>query len=80
MGELADLSTKIANEEIKKSNTKTSHVIHLVLTLLTGFWVIIWVICAVSNNNTRSECDKRVSRLRAEREIIRDELRVGNLR
>ena len=30
---------------------QTSHIIHFILTLLTGgLWIIIWVLCASSNN------------------------------
>ena len=33
----------------------TSHVLHLILSLITcGFWVIVWVLCGLSNAAVRN--------------------------
>ena len=34
---------------------KTWHILHLLLTLLTGFWVVIWVWRTISNNQKNQE-------------------------
>lgn len=37
---------------------KTSHFLHLILTLLTGgFWIIIWAIIWATNSNHNSRVD-----------------------
>lgn len=35
---------------------KCNHTAHLIGTLLTGFWVIIWIICAAKG--TKKTCTK----------------------
>lgn len=35
---------------------QTWHGFHLIMSLLTGFWVVIWIYCALSN----SQHNKRV--------------------
>ena len=38
----------------------TSHIFHLIMTLITGFWLIIWLLCALSNRYWRCETCRRV--------------------
>lgn len=45
----------------KKKNT--SHLLHLVLSIITvGFWVIIWIIVALSNSLENGKIDKRIKK------------------
>jgi hydrogenase maturation factor len=39
------------------------HCIHLLLTLLTGLWVIVWVGHAVSVSNHNKSIDRQIQRL-----------------
>lgn len=49
-------------ELAKYSNCKTSHVFHLLLTILTdGTWGIIWIICAISNAIKRDNIEKNLN-------------------
>jgi len=43
----------------------TNHLLHLILTLLTGgLWAIVWVICAIKVNGWRcSQCGEKAGRL-----------------
>lgn len=42
---------------------KTSHLLHLLLSVLTvGFWVIIWIIVAVNNSIECSRIDNRIAK------------------
>ena len=38
---------------------KTSHILHLILSILTcGIWVFVWILCALSNaiENAKLDC------------------------
>lgn len=41
----------------------TSHVLHLILSILTlGFWVIIWVLVAASNGTENARIDRKIAK------------------
>jgi len=41
----------------------TSHVLHLLLSVLTaGLWVPVWLLVAVSNANERQKIEKKLGR------------------
>lgn len=45
----------------KKKNT--SHLLHLVLSLITfGFWIIVWLIVSISNANENSKIDSAIAK------------------
>lgn len=45
---------------------KTSHVFHLLMSMLTaGFWLIIWWLCALSNAWENRKIDKQINQLLA---------------
>lgn len=40
---------------------RTSHVLHLLLSLLTaGVWVIVWILVAVSNSSENAKIDRKI--------------------
>lgn len=40
---------------------KTSHVLHLILSLVTaGIWVIMWVLVAISNSSENARIDRQI--------------------
>ena len=42
---------------------KTSHVLHLLLSVVTaGIWLIIWIIVAASNGSENSRIDKMIAK------------------
>lgn len=42
---------------------RTSHILHLLLCIPTvGFWVVIWIIVALSNSMENNGIDKRINR------------------
>lgn len=42
---------------------RTSHLLHLVLSILTvGLWIIIWLIVALSNNMENSAIDRKIQK------------------
>ena len=42
---------------------KTSHLLHLILSIITvGFWIIIWFIVALNNEIECKRIDKRISK------------------
>lgn len=45
----------------KREDQKTSHILHLILSVLTlGLWVPVWVIVAVSHRIERSRLDRLI--------------------
>ena len=45
---------------------KTMHILHLILSIFTGFlWVIPWIIISISNSNENRKIDKRIDALMA---------------
>ncbi len=48
----------------KRNDYKTSHVLHLILSLLTaGLWVPFWILVSVSNGNEIRKIDKKLDKL-----------------
>lgn len=42
---------------------KTSHLLHLILSLVTlGFWAIIWIIVAISNGSENARIDRTIAK------------------
>lgn len=53
---------EIRKLERELSETKTNHILHLILTLITGgFWGIVWLIVAISNNSQRNNLEDRIA-------------------
>jgi hypothetical protein len=47
----------------QRAALKTGHVLHLILTIFTaGFWIIPWVLVALSNKIERSRIDAKIMR------------------
>ena len=45
---------------------KTSHVLHLILSILTaGLWVFVWILCAISNSIENAKIDRQINKLLA---------------
>lgn len=43
---------------------KTSHILHLLLSILTGgLWIFIWIICALSNSIENRKIDRAIEKL-----------------
>lgn len=42
---------------------KTSHILHLVLSILTvGLWILIWLLVTVSNSSENSRIDRQIKK------------------
>lgn len=55
------IQTEILKSQLK-AKYETSHILHLVLTLLTmGWWVIVWVAMTMLNANKRDLIDRRIN-------------------
>ena len=43
---------------------KTSHILHLLLSILTGgLWIFIWILCALSNSIENKRIDRLINKL-----------------
>ena len=48
----------------KRSDHKTAHILHLILSLITvGLWIPIWFLVALSHRNERNKIDKKLGEL-----------------
>ncbi|WP_156827033.1 zinc-ribbon domain-containing protein [Geopsychrobacter electrodiphilus] len=42
---------------------KTSHILHLILSVITGgLWIIIWVLVAISNSSDNSKIESQIKK------------------
>ena len=54
----------IKHNELIIANNKTNHILHLVLTILTGgLWVIVWLFIGISNSNKRDDAMDEIDRM-----------------
>lgn len=67
----ADIGTKAttipySDQEVAvmlSKKPKTSHVLHLLLSVVTmGFWVIVWLIVALNNNIEAGRIDRKIAK------------------
>ena len=50
--------------QLLSKKKSTSHVLHLILSLITvGFWVPVWIIVALSNSIENARIDRKVGKL-----------------
>jgi len=52
-----EIESELANAELIAQNSKTNHILHLLLSLLTLVWFIIWFIVSGRNSNRRKEAE-----------------------
>lgn len=54
---------------LNSQRKQTSHVLHLILSLLTaGLWLVMWILVALSNSLENAKIDRRIRKLYAEAE------------
>ena len=47
--------------QLQQRKKKTSHVLHLLLSVLTGcVWLVIWALCSIANASQNSKIDKEI--------------------
>ena len=50
--------------QLLSKKKKTSHVLHLILSLITvGFWVPVWIIVCISNAIENYKLDRQIDKL-----------------
>lgn len=50
--------------QLLSKKKSTSHVLHLILSLITvGFWVPVWIIVTLSNSIENARIDRKVGKL-----------------
>jgi len=48
--------------QLQQRKKKTSHVLHLLLSVLTGgLWLVIWLLCGIANASQNSKIDKQIA-------------------
>ena len=58
------MEEKILELELEKSKVSVSHILHLIATLLTGFWGLIWIIACIMANSKRKKIEQQIMVLR----------------
>ena len=52
--------------QLQQRKKKTSHVLHLLLSVLTGgVWLIVWALCSIANASQNSKIDKEIEQVQA---------------
>jgi uncharacterized membrane protein YvbJ len=42
---------------------KTSHLLHLLMSIITaGLWIIIWILVTISNSNENAKIDRKIAK------------------
>lgn len=55
---------QVRRHERRASNARTSHVLHLLLSLLTlGLWIPVWMLAGLSNAVERSRAEAAIGRI-----------------
>ena len=58
------MSNQIKALQLLSKKKSTSHVLHLILSIVTvGFWVPVWVIVCISNSIENARIDRKVDKL-----------------
>ena len=56
--------SQIKAMQLLSKKKSTSHVLHLILSIVTvGFWIPVWVIVALSNSIENARIDRKVGKL-----------------
>lgn len=58
------MEEQIMSLELEKSKVSVSHILHLIATLLTGFWGLIWIIACIMANSKRKKIEQQIMVLR----------------
>jgi len=62
--EMQNIDRQIKQQEMLIADAKTNHILHLILTLLTGgLWLVVWIIIGVINSNKREAAMKKIDLL-----------------
>ena len=52
--------------QLQQRKKKTSHVLHLLLSVLTGgVWLIVWALCSIANASQNSKIYKEIEQVQA---------------
>lgn len=47
----------------RREDYKTSHILHLLLSVITcGFWIPVWFLVAITNSAGRARIDRQLAR------------------
>jgi len=61
---MQNIDRQIKQQEMMIADAKTNHILHLILTLLTGgLWLVVWIIIGVINSNKREAAMKKIDLL-----------------
>jgi len=55
---------KIRQLEIVANNAKTNHILHLILSIVTGgIWIILWILVSIGNASERKQANNKIQKL-----------------
>ena len=64
VNEVHAMTNQIAALKLLSQKKRTSHVLHLILSILSvGFWVPVWLLVALSNSIENARIDRKVAKL-----------------
>jgi uncharacterized membrane protein len=65
-GSLTNQGNKMNNAAIllEMKKVKTSHLLHLLLTILTlGCWLLVWILCAAHTSHVNYHLDRKIEKI-----------------
>lgn len=69
------LTLELEDARLKLDKTGTSHILHLLLSLISGgLWLLPWLIISASNGSQRKALEKQISVKRAQILGIEDQI------
>lgn len=55
----------------KRADHKTSHILHVILSVITGgLWIPVWLIVAISNASQRAAIDRQLGGEKPDQNIL----------
>ena len=64
VNEVHAMTNQIAALKLLSQKKRTSHVLHLILSILSvGFWIPVWLLVALSNSIENARIDRKVAKL-----------------
>ena len=64
VNEVHAMTNQIAALKLLSQKKRTSHVLHLILSILSvGFWIPVWLLVALSNSIENARIDRRIEKL-----------------
>ena len=71
--EVNEMSANLIKAQNALANAKTSHIFHLIMSIITaGFWIPIWLLMGIINIIRRKAIERRIDTIAVSEERVKD--------